>query len=802
LWIHNAVIDLLVGLALVGVAAGLAVYARRQRLADGAFALALFILMLASYLLAGIVLSGGALSGHTLLRIAQGLFLVLAGITLVMFAAQFVRQRWGASLRRMASRLAWRAHLRFRSSEQSAVWAAAVERMADALLALDTQDRIIDMNASMQAIVGVAQERARGQPLAALAPAVHAALLAARQAPAQVTDAVLEVAEVQSSYAAHVSPLVSNDSKMRGHLLLLHDNHARLQVEEALRASEAQLRAIIDHSPLAIILFDTTGNILLWNVAAERLYGWTAEEVLGKPLPTVPDEQLAEKQAFQARVNGGEVITYAQVERRRRDGAIVYIALSVAPLKDAAGRVYAQMSITTDITELKRTQADLLHREQALIALQERERIGRELHDGLGQMLGYLNVQVQATQVMVANGLTLAAQANLQQMAQVAQDTHANLRNHILGLRTPLLTQEGMFQALKVLLTQFSEASGIVTTLRAPGDVAASPFLPAVEEQILRIIQEALANVRKHASAHQVEVTFTFTREQVQVVIADDGVGFEPAHIAALYAGAPHFGLAIMSERAEQIGGRLEVHSAPGKGAQIRLFVPCATTGSAPESDDVAVLQRIRVLLVDDQPLFLDGLRNLLRAHGITVVGTARDGIEAHAQARALLPDVIVMDVEMPRCDGVEATRRIKAELPDIKVVMLTVSDAEDKLFAALRSGASGYLLKNLDANEFCQLLAGVMRGEAPLAPVMAGRVLDEFAQRPPLSANTIDPALTPHQSKILTLVAQGKLYKEVAAELNLSEKTIKYHMGQILDRLHLESREQAIAYARRRQPG
>lgn len=796
--IHNAVIDLLAGLALVGAAAGLAVHARRQRPAGGAFALSLFILMLASYLLAGIVLAAAAPDNHALLRLAQRLFLILAGIILVIFAAQFVRRRWGASLRGMASRLAW--PLRFRSSEQSAVWAAAVEQMADALLALDPQDCVIDMNPSMQAILEVEQAQVRGQPLATLAPAVYAALLAARQAPAQVTDVAVEVAGAPRTFAAHISSLASGDNQASGQLLLLHDNHAHRQVEEALRASEAQLRAIIDHSPLAIILFDTTGNILLWNAAAERLYGWSAEEVLGKPLPTVPDEQLAEKQTFQARVNRGEVITYAQVERRRRDGAVVYIALSVAPLKDAAGRVYAQMSITTDITELKQTQADLLHREQALIALQERERIGRELHDGLGQMLGYLNVQVQATQVMVANGLTLAAQANLQQMAQVAQDTHANLRNHILGLRTPLLTQEGMFQALNGLLTQFSQASDIVATLYVPEDVVASPFLPAVEEQILRIIQEALANVRKHASAHQVEVTFTFTREQVQIVIADDGVGFEPAHIAALYAGAPHFGLAIMRERAEQIGGRLEARSAPGKGAQILLFVPCTATGGAPESDDVAVLQRIRVLLVDDQPLFLDGLRNLLRAHGITVVGTARDGIEAHAQARALQPDVIVMDVEMPRCDGVEATRRIKAELPDIKVVMLTVSDAEDKLFAALRSGASGYLLKNLDANEFCQLLAGVMRGEAPLAPVMAGRVLDEFAQRPPLSANTIDPALTPHQSKILTLVAQGKLYKEVAAELNLSEKTIKYHMGQILDRLHLESREQAIAYARRRQ--
>ena len=187
-----------------------------------------------------------------------------------------------------------------------------------------------------------------------------------------------------------------------GDLLLRHDISGRIRAEEALRASEAQLRAIIDHSPSAIIVFSTTGEILLWNSAAERLYGWTAAEVLGGFLPTVLGEQIAEKQAFQERVNRGEVITYTQVQRRRRDGSTIHVGLSVAPLKDAAGQVYAQMSITTDITELKQAQADLLHREQALTTLQERERIGRELHDGLGQMLGYLNVQVQATQALLA----------------------------------------------------------------------------------------------------------------------------------------------------------------------------------------------------------------------------------------------------------------------------------------------------------------------------------------------------------------------------------------------------------------
>ena len=136
-----------------------------------------------------------------------------------------------------------------------------------------------------------------------------------------------------------------------GHLLLLHDISGRIRAEEALRSSEAQLRAIFDHSPSAIILFDTTGDILLWNAAAEKMYGWRAEEVLGTPLPTIPSERLAEKQAFQDRVNRGEVISYTQVQRQRKDGSTIFVSLSVAPLKDAVGQIYAQMSITTDITD-------------------------------------------------------------------------------------------------------------------------------------------------------------------------------------------------------------------------------------------------------------------------------------------------------------------------------------------------------------------------------------------------------------------------------------------------------------------
>jgi DNA-binding NarL/FixJ family response regulator len=211
----------------------------------------------------------------------------------------------------------------------------------------------------------------------------------------------------------------------------------------------------------------------------------------------------------------------------------------------------------------------------------------------------------------------------------------------------------------------------------------------------------------------------------------------------------------------------------------------------------------VKVLLVDDHPLFLEGLQNLLTAHGIEVVGTASDGLEALEKARPLRPDVILMDVQMPRCDGLAATRLIKAEMPAVKIVMLTVSEEDEDLFEAIKSGASGYLLKSLDADKFFQLLSGLEQGEAPLSPGLAARILDEFARQgknPPAGSETCGrvQGLTPRQVEVLTLVAQGMTYKEVGKALCLSERSIKYHMGQILERLHLENRAQVIAYAAR----
>jgi len=204
-------------------------------------------------------------------------------------------------------------------------------------------------------------------------------------------------------------------------------------------------------------------------------------------------------------------------------------------------------------------------------------------------------------------------------------------------------------------------------------------------------------------------------------------------------------------------------------------------------------------LLADDHPLFLAGLEDLLEANGYEVQGAAHDGLEAVEKARALHPEVLLMDIRMPRLDGLAALRVIKAELPEIQVIMLTISEADDDLFEAIKSGASGYLLKSQSAEELLALMRGVERGEAALSPGLAARILQEFGrQASALEDRHRTAALSEREREVLTLVAQGLKYKEVAAKLFLSERTIKHHMGQILERLHLKNRAQVVEYARR----
>jgi len=222
----------------------------------------------------------------------------------------------------------------------------------------------------------------------------------------------------------------------------------------------------------------------------------------------------------------------------------------------------------------------------------------------------------------------------------------------------------------------------------------------------------------------------------------------------------------------------------------------------------------IRILLVDDQPLFRKALATLIDDQpDLSVIGEAENGLQAVEQARALQPDLVVMDVDMPVMNGVEAVRLIREQVPAAKVVMLTVSESEDDLFDAVRFGAHGYLLKDLRPEQLYDMLRSVMRNETPLSPAIAGRVLAALRGwgnsggmsrtiRSTPSAQPEGPQLTRREIEILQLVAEGLSNKEIGSRLNITEGTVKNHVHNSLEKLHLENRIQAAAYVVRQGMG
>ncbi len=204
----------------------------------------------------------------------------------------------------------------------------------------------------------------------------------------------------------------------------------------------------------------------------------------------------------------------------------------------------------------------------------------------------------------------------------------------------------------------------------------------------------------------------------------------------------------------------------------------------------------VRVLLADDHPIVREGLRTILALQeGIEVVGEAADGQEVVALADRLFPHVILMDIRMSKLDGVQATRRIKGSHPEIGVIVLTNYDDDEYVFQGIEAGASGYLLKDIGGDELAEAIRRVAQGESLMAPLILRKVLDEFAHR---AEEREEPhhRLTPRELEVLQALAKGLKNEQIAAELFITEKTVKSHLGRIFSKLGVEDRSQAILYA------
>lgn len=370
-------------------------------------------------------------------------------------------------------------------------------------------------------------------------------------------------------------------------VVVTSDITERKRSEQALLESEERYRSLIEQSADGIALTDENGILIEWNRAQAELTGLPREEALGRPswkvqLRLTPGENLEKfsPESIQASMksiftSGVSPYLYKPMEFdiATLTGERRTIVQTSFPVK--AGNRYRLGIIARDVTERRRMEKALRQHDADVLqsALEERQRMARELHDSVGQVLGYVGFQADAARQLYAAGRNAEADAQLARLASVAQDAHADVREYILNLRVAPDMHKPFFEEVKKYLESYSRNYDIKTDLEVGAEVREDLFDVPSRLQLFRIMQEALSNTRKYAASNHVTVSFEVKDTLARMAVQDDGSGFDPDQVAA--DGRPHFGLSFISERAEQLGGSAHVRSAPGEGTRILVEIPC-----------------------------------------------------------------------------------------------------------------------------------------------------------------------------------------------------------------------------------
>jgi len=487
----------------------------------------------------------------------------------------------------------------------------------------------------------------------------------------------------------------------------------------------------------------------------------------------------------------GEIqVCYASLPAPDQEPFLVEEAQLLTNISEAVSLVVADFWSRQRIREYQQRLRSLAS-ELALTGERERHRIAQQLHNEIGHKLASLKFRISEH----------GQWSNKQEQAELIsliESTIESTRNLTFELSPPVLHELGLGAALEWLATQLEVNYGIPCAYS--DDRQAKPLSEDLRVEIFQAVRELLANVGKHAQASQAHVSAEVADGRLTIEVSDNGRGFNAQQEQPAGAVNLGWGLFGIRERLAHLGAAVTIDSAPGRGTTARITTPLAEEGPAgapPDSELEAppakpAREPIRILLADDQQLTRAGLRALLeRAPDFAVVAEAVDGEQAVELAGEHRPDVVVMDVAMPKLNGIQATSRILEANPDAKVIGLSMHSDGQFVVEMLRAGATGYLLKDCAQDDLAQAIRVVQANLTFLSPGLAANVASKYVQCAPSldePASEADLAaladLTAREREVLVLLASGQNTKQIAQQLAVSVKTVETHRQHIMEKL------------------